>query len=113
MTLEGLLQQIKSTPQTIDFTTVINTIDAHYQYTPTRFSNGNIVNESGTNEGSCKIFAFAHLQKLTIDETLACFGTYYRDDVLKSPDASDHANIRHFMQTGWNGISFDSIALTQ
>ncbi len=43
-------------------------IAAHYVYRPTRFENGlgqgRAVNEAGTNEGSCKILAFAKLNGL-------------------------------------------------
>jgi len=62
---------------------------------------------AGSNEGSCKILAFAKMQKLTQEQTLALFGGYYRDDVLKHPNGDDHANIRNFMLCGWAGVSFD------
>ncbi|WP_083761723.1 HopJ type III effector protein [Psychromonas ingrahamii] len=42
---------------------------------------------------------------------LACFGHYYREDVLKHPQAKDHQNIRQFMISGWQGIDFSSQAL--
>ncbi|MGD8742787.1 MAG: HopJ type III effector protein [Granulosicoccaceae bacterium] len=115
MTEQELLDCIRTTPETIRFSDVIEVIDKHYQYTPTRFSNGAgetaIVNEAGCNEGSCKIFAFARLQQLSEQQTLNCFGDYYRKDVLEHPDAHDHANIRNFMQYGWVGINFDTSAL--
>ncbi|MEP1447388.1 MAG: HopJ type III effector protein [Paraglaciecola sp.] len=44
-----------------------------------------MINQAGTNEGSCKIFYFSKLQKLTENQTLALFGSYYRDDVLANP----------------------------
>ena len=98
-----------------DFEQVINTINEHYDYTPSRFSNGIrdeiVINEAGTNEGSCKIFSFAQMNQLNKDETLNCFGKYYRDDVLNHPDKSDHANIRSFMIHGWDGINFEQTAL--
>ena len=40
------------------------------------------------------------------------FGSYYRDDVLGDPSGEDHANIRNFMKYGWDGVLFDSNALT-
>jgi hypothetical protein len=43
---------------------------------------------------------------------LACFGTYYRDDVLANPEGSDHGNIRNFMKTGWAGVSLPEGVLT-
>jgi hypothetical protein len=49
---------------------------------------------------------------LSQEEALACFGAYYFEDVLKNPEGNDHLNIRNFMKTGWNGIRFESEALT-
>lgn len=43
---------------------------------------------------------FFCLNHLDEDSTLACFGSYYRDDVLKFPDGTDHGNIRRFMRDG-------------
>jgi len=33
---------------------------------------------------------FAQLQQLSQAETLACFGKYYREDVLQNPEGDDH-----------------------
>ncbi len=112
MTTEELFKLLKTNPESIEFQQVMETIDQDYNYTPARFTNGEVVNESGTNEGSCKIFAFGQLNLLNEHETLACFGTYYRNDVLQNPDGSNHANIRSFITHGWDGIKFDSAALT-
>ena len=65
----------------------METIEANYDFTPVRFTNGTVVNEAGTNSGSCKLFSFAKLHQLSKEETLACFGDYYRVDVLQHPDA--------------------------
>lgn len=115
MTPEQLIQKIKTTPDLVEFSEVIQTIDDNYTYTPATFTNGfgadAVTSEAGTNEGSCKIFAFALLNNLNPAETLACFGDYYRKDVLENPEGSDHANIRNFMQDGWDGIHFHSEAL--
>ncbi|WP_188863865.1 HopJ type III effector protein, partial [Aliivibrio fischeri] len=43
--------------------------------------------------------------------TLACFGQYYRHDVLENPQGDDHQNIRNFMVTGWAGVQFKTQAL--
>jgi len=112
MTIEQLLAKLTNNPEQVEFNEVISVIDSHYNYQAATFTNGNVTNEAGTNEGSCKIFAFAQLNKLDADKTLACFGQYYRDDVLQHPDATDHANIRNFISSGWNGIKFESTALT-
>ncbi len=115
MTVDELIKKINTEPGSIDFTEVMNTIEAAYSYTPTRFHNGigstAISNEAGTNEGSCKIFAFGRLNHLDEQQALACFGKYYREDVLGHPDNDDHANIRHFMLHGWAGIHFEGEAL--
>ena len=113
--LEALIQQIKSNPEIIDFKTVIDLIDQSYDYTATQFQNGPddncTISKAGENEGSCKIFAFALLNKLDKNQTLNCFGQYYRDDVLKHPDNTDHANIRTFIKYGWKNITFENVAL--
>jgi hypothetical protein len=89
----------------------MTTINEHYQYIPSRFTNGvgvtRLVNEAGTNEGSCRIFSFARLNRLSPEHTLALFGDYYWKDVLEHPDGNDHGNIRTFMKHGWAGIAFD------
>ncbi|MBR9866977.1 MAG: HopJ type III effector protein [Oceanospirillales bacterium] len=95
-----------------DFEDTIAVIAANYDYTPTRFTNGDLVNDAGTNEGSCKIFAFAQINQLSEQQTLNCFGRFYRNDVLENPQGSDHSNIRNFMVHGWSGISFGQPALT-
>ena len=114
MNLQDLLTQIKNKPNTVEFTDVIATIESNYDYTPTQFSNGTtLINEAGTNQGSCKIFAFASINKLSKDQTLACFGHYYREDVLQHPEKDDHGNIRTFMLSGWKGIQFEGAALQE
>jgi hypothetical protein len=115
MTIDTLIASIQSgTP--VSFSETIEVIKTHYQYTPSRFTNGigaqAIVNEAGTNEGSCRIFAFALLQGLSEPETLQLFGDFYRKDVLENPEGQDHLNIRTFMRDGWAGIQFDQPALS-
>lgn len=115
MSLDLFLQRVATQPASIAFQQTIDTINAHYDYAPTRFTNGRgedkVVNAAGSNEGSCRIFAFALMQGLSADATLALFGNFYREDVLKNPEGSDHANIRTFMRHGWAGIHFDGAAL--
>lgn len=112
MTPDAFLHTLKTEPQTIEFTDTIAAIETLYDFAPTAFQNGDLRNDAGQNSGSCKIFAFAQLQQLTHEQTLACFGHYYREEVLQQPDADNHQNIRNFMQTGWDGIQFDGTALT-
>ncbi|MDP9960873.1 HopJ type III effector protein [Chryseobacterium lathyri] len=106
-----LSEQLKNNPDTIQFKEVIAHIDDQYDFTPTFFKNGDTVNEAGQNNGSCKVFSFAKLQGLSKEQTLPLFGEFYREDVLKNPEGTDHQNIRNFMKYGWEGISFEGEAL--
>lgn len=111
MELTEFLDKLKQTPEQVEFSDTMAVIEAHYRFTPTAFSNGDTHNEADQNNGSCKIFAFGLLNGLSEQHTLACFGRYYRDDVLQHPEATDHQNIRNFMVSGWKGIKFDGNAL--
>ena len=117
MTIDELITQIKSQAETVEFDDVIDCIDEYFEYTPTHFTNGSghdiVMNQAGSNEGSCKIFAFATTEGLSEFETLSCFGKYYREDVLQHPEQNDHANIRTFMRHGWAGIQFEQSALVR
>ncbi len=108
MTLESFLQKLKNNPENIEFNDTMGIIDSQYVFTPTSFKNGDLINEAGQNSGSCKIFSFARIHGLTSEQTLACFGGYYRDDVLKHPENKDHQNIRNFMKSGWSGIEINN-----
>lgn len=110
--LSAFLNTLNSQPNSITFEQTMAVIAHNYTYSATTFTNGSATNAAGTNEGSCKIFAFAKLNQLTPEQTLHCFGDYYRADVLQNPAGSDHANIRNFMQSGWAGVHFESQALT-
>ncbi len=110
MTINTFLEKLKNTPEDISFQETMDVIDTNYTFENTAFTNGNTTNEAGQNSGSCKLFSFAKLHNFTKEETLSCFGSYYRD-VLKTPDGDDHQNIRNFMATGWEGISFEQEAL--
>jgi len=111
MNLDAFFKKLNDTPEAIAFDDTMAAIAPAYDFTPTAFTNGELRNEAGQNSGSCKLLAFARLHGLSKEQTLACFGAYYRDDVLKNPDGSDHQNIRNFMKTGWDGVKFDGVAL--
>lgn len=113
MTLDSFLKKLNETPQEVAFTDTMAVVEALYDFTPTAFKNGDLHNEAGQNSGSCKLFSFAKIQGFSVEQTLACFGDFYRKDVLENPDASNHQNIRNFMKTGWAGISFEGTSLTQ
>src|SRR3954447_13435775 len=111
MQLDTFLKKLNDTPESITFDDTMAVINASYEFMPTSFTNGEVKNEAGQNSGSCKLFAFAMLNQLSEEQTLACFGAYYRDDVLKNPSGTDHQNIRNFMKHGWSGVKFDGVAL--
>lgn len=113
MTLKTFINKVKNTPETIEFQETISVIESHYEFTPTAFKNGDLHNNAGENSGSCKLLAFAKLHDFTKNETLACFGKYYFDDVLNDPEGNGHQNIRNFMKTGFDGLVFEDIALTE
>ncbi|NTS75512.1 HopJ type III effector protein [Catenovulum sp. SM1970] len=112
MTLNDFLAKLNDTPESVEFTDTMAVIDSQYRFTETAFKNGETQNEAGQNNGSCKLFAFAQLNQLSVEQTLACFGQYYRVDVLAHPENDDHQNIRNFIKFGWQGIVFDGEALT-
>jgi hypothetical protein len=109
--MNSFLEKLNFAENTIEFTDTMAVIDENYEFTAQEFKNGDLVNQAGDNSGSCKIFSFAKLNQLTKEQTLACFGKYYRDDVLQNPSNTDHQNIRNFMKTGWQGIEFKALAL--
>ncbi len=111
MNLNIFLQKLNNTPNDIAFSDTMAIIEALYEFSPAAFKNGELNNEQGQNSGSCKLFAFAQMQGLSPQQTLACFGAYYRDDVLKHPEGNDHQNIRNFMKNGWTGIQFSASPL--
>ena len=113
MSIDTFIERINSNPEGISFTDTIAVIEENYTFTPTAFRNGSLKNEAGQNSGSCKLFSFAQLHTLTEAQTLACFGDYYRVDVLQHPEAQDHQNIRNFMKFGWSGIAFEGNALSR
>jgi len=112
MALQAFLSHVKSGGR-VSFQESIATVAAHYDYTPARFTNGGVVNEAGSNEGSCKLFYFAKLHGLNPEQTLGLFGDYYWKDVLEHPDADNHANIRAFMRHGWEGVAYEGEALRE
>lgn len=113
MSLLTFLEKIKKEPEVVSFDDAMAMIEANYVFNETAFINGEIRNAAGQNNGSCKIFAFGHLNHLTESQTLHCFGEYYRQDVLGNPGGDNHQNIRNFIRQGWQGISFENAALAK
>lgn len=109
----NLLDKIKQNPEEISFDEVIAYIDEHYDFVPTAFQNGEVLNEENQNNGSCKIFSFAKKLGLNEKNTLFLFGNFYRKDVLGDLQGTNHQNIRNFMKTGWEGINFHRESLLE
>ena len=109
--ITDFLSKLRNDATSISFNETIELIDSLYTFTATPFKNGSTENKANENNGSCKILAFAQLNRLSREETLHLFGDYYRVDVLKNPEGTDHQNIRQFMAHGWEGIRFESSAL--
>ncbi len=112
MSVSEFIEKLKTDARNVTFEETIAVIDANYSFTPTAFLNGNQINKARENNGSCKIFVFAKLNRLTELQTLSCFGSYYHKDVLQNPNETDHQNIRNFMEFGWEGIRFENEALS-
>lgn len=110
MNIQEFKTKLKSNTSEIAFAETMQIIEDNYNFTPTAFTNGEIKNKAGENSGSCKLFAFAAHQQLTKEETLACFGEHYQN-VLADKNGTSHQNIRNFMKTGFNGLTFDGDAL--
>lgn len=113
MQITEFLKKLKEAPETVEFSDTMAVIEANYYFEPTSFKNGNLTNNADENSGSCKLLAFAHDQKLSKEETLACFGGFYFNDVLNDPNGSGHQNIRNFAKTGFGGVHFDRFPLTK
>ncbi len=111
MSITAFISKLKTNPDSISFEETITIIDTHYTFKPSLFKNGEVTNNSGENTGSCKIFSFAKLHELNVEETLSCFGRHYKK-VLDTPEDTDHQNIRNFMRTGWDGILFEKETLS-
>jgi hypothetical protein len=90
----------------VEFEETMAAIEEGYDVTEVSFDVGEQKNSAGTNMGSGKILSFGTLAGLSVEETCKLFGKFYRDDVLGNPDGDDHQNIRNFMKTGWEGVTF-------
>lgn len=113
MIIDTFIQQLQDNPESIEFSDTMAVIEQNYDFSETEFKNGDVTNKAGENSGSCKLFAFAQQQNFSEAQTLACFGAYYREDVLQNPNGDDHQNIRNFIQYGWSGIAFAGAPLQE
>ena len=87
-------------------------IAAGYDYQPQAFTNGDVENAAGQNEGSCKTLGLALLEGLSDEEALLAFGEHYRS-VVATPEGSDHSNIRALIQHSLAGVKFTAQPLTR
>ncbi|ARV06744.1 type III effector [Polaribacter sp. SA4-10] len=110
MIIQQFITKLKVNPTEINFAETMQVIDDNYNFTPITFTNGGLKNNAGENAGSCKLFAFAKHQKLRKEETLCCFGEHYKN-VLEDENGDSHQNIRNFMKSGFEGLSFEGEAL--
>ena len=110
LSLTDYITALTDNAASLTFEDTLAVIDANYDFMPTTFKNGPVENAAGTNNGSCKVFSFAKLHGLTQDQTLAMFAQHYQN-VLDNPEGDAHANIRAFMDTGFDGVAFEGEAL--
>jgi len=113
MLLKTFLEKLDKHPKDIAFYETMEVIEATYFFTPSAFKNGSLYNLANENIGSCKLFAFAKKQRFSKEETLACFGDFYFEEVLKDPEGLGHQNIRNFMKTGFEGLVFENDPLKE
>ncbi|MBU2937960.1 HopJ type III effector protein [Lacinutrix sp. C3R15] len=113
MNITTFKTKLKTTPKNIAFSETMEVIEANYEFTPKAFKNGVLENGEGQNSGSCKLFAFAQAEGLSKEEALACFGSFYFDEVLNDPNGEGHQNIRNFIKTGFEGLVFEGSPLTK
>ena len=78
MSLSSFIEKVKNN-ENVSFDETLAVISENYHYQATEFNNGLnerlLVNQAGTNEGSCKIFAFAQLNHLNQQQTLNLLAT--------------------------------------
>jgi hypothetical protein len=55
MSLDDFLQQLRCSPESIEFDAVVTLIDSLYDFTSAAFRNGAIHNRAGANPGACKL----------------------------------------------------------
>ncbi|MAD46231.1 MAG: HopJ type III effector protein [Oceanospirillaceae bacterium] len=92
------------------FADTLSFIDTWFEFTPTAFRNGNVSNSADQNQGSARVFALAERLALSTEQTLRCFGEHYRD-VLATPQADNHHNLRRVQAEGLSNIEFDHFPL--
>lgn len=96
--------------QKLPFKEIIDYINYNFDYTPSSFKNGALMNAENENQGSAKTLYFAKLNNLSVEDTLKLFAEHYQA-VLDDKEGSSHQNIRNFMEFGWEGVEFEKEVL--
>ena len=107
---DQLIQQLTDSENT--FADTLEFIEQWFEFRPTAFKNGDVNNTNEQNQGSCKVLALAELLNLSDLQTLQCFGEHYRE-VLATPTADNHFNLRRLVRDGRQDIHFDCFPLTK
>jgi 3-hydroxyisobutyrate dehydrogenase-like beta-hydroxyacid dehydrogenase len=110
MKLDAFLKQLNDDPASVTLDMALSTVGENYEFTPCGYTLGGVRFEADKTR-SCQLYAFGLLHKLTRQQTLACFGHHYHDDVLKNPQGTDHQTVRLFMKYGWDGLKLDAMPL--
>lgn len=96
-------------PAEFTFKDVLGWIDAHYDFSYTSFTVGELENtDAWKTTGSCKVLAYAKLlgaSSISQRGILDLFAEHYTD-VLSKPNDTNHPNIRALMQFGIDGVVF-------
>lgn len=92
------------------FSSTMSFIDEWYSVTSTAFNNGSVFNQANENQGSAKVLGLGVDLELSAEQVLRCFGEHYRD-VLATPDAQNHFNLRRLLNDGLCDISFETFPL--
>lgn len=110
MDIAAFRQQIQKTDH--QFADTLAFIAENYAFQASSFKNGEVANNKGQNEGSCKVLALAILENFTNEEALLAFAEHYRS-VLVTPDGNDHQNIRALQKTGLKAVKFEEFPLSK
>jgi len=118
--LSELVAKVKSNPEQITLSQAIAAIESQYDVVPRPFSVGTVHNEAGECVMTATILSAGRVLNLSRERTLWLFGEIYREytpsgvkfveyippEVYPGYAENMHANIRTFMQCGWDGVSF-------
>lgn len=102
--LQDFLAAIET--DTHQFAATLAFINQWFEFTPSGFRNGSVINNADQNQGSCRVLAMALQLGFTAEQALKCFGEHYRE-VLATPAVDNHHNLRRLQRQGLVDILFD------